>query len=123
MVAVFVHGVPETRRVWDGLRQHLSRLPPAIAGVSLPRLAAATAGFTGADLKRLIEDGKNLLAYDKARGLPLSTPTEYFLMAADTVRSNKERYAAAEARARRQRAADLPEPNGYGDVDAEDDLP
>jgi hypothetical protein len=74
-------------------------------------------------LKRLIEDGKNLLAYDRARGVPPNAPTEYFLAAVETVRSNKERYAAAEARARRQRAADLPEPNGYGDMDAEDDLP
>jgi hypothetical protein len=61
-----------------------------------------TEGFTGADLKRLVEDGKNLLAYDKVRGLPLQPVTEYFLRAVATVRENKARYAEAEARARRQ---------------------
>jgi len=101
----------------------IEALPPAMGDVDLSRLVAATEGFTGADLKRLIDDGKNLLAYDKARGLSLHAPTEYFLAAVETVRSNKERYAAAEAHARHQRAADLPKPNGFGDMDAVDDLP
>ena len=37
----------------DILRQHLSRLPSAIAAVEVAPLVAATEGFTGADLKRL----------------------------------------------------------------------
>jgi ATP-dependent 26S proteasome regulatory subunit len=107
----------------DILRQHLSRLPPAIGEVSLPAMVAATVGFTGADLKRLVDDGKNLLAYDKAQGRPLRDPTDYFLAAVETVRTNKERYAAAEARARGQRAGQVPAPGGFSDVDGEDDLP
>jgi ATP-dependent 26S proteasome regulatory subunit len=63
----------------DILRQHLSRRPPAIAEVDLPTMVAATEGFTGADLKRLADDGKNLLADDKAPGCPLRDPTDYFL--------------------------------------------
>ncbi len=107
----------------DILRQHLSRLPPAIGEVNLAALVAATEGFTGADLKRLVEDGKNLLAYDKSQGRPLRDPTDYFLAAVETVRANKERYAAAEAQARGQQAAQVSATDGYGDVDSDDDLP
>ncbi len=39
MVAVFVHGVPETPRVWDGLRQHLNRTDTL--AVSLPGFGTA----------------------------------------------------------------------------------
>jgi transitional endoplasmic reticulum ATPase len=115
--------LPDEEARGDILRQHLSRLPPAIAAVEWAPLVAATEGFTGADLKRLVEDGKNLLAYDKARGRPLQPPTDYFLAAVETVRANKERYAAAEARARGQRAAPAPEPDGYSDVESDEDLP
>jgi len=64
------------------------------------RIAAASEGMTGADLKRLIEDGKVLFAFDKARGKPLRTTTEYVLAAIGPVLANRERYAAAEARMR-----------------------
>src|SRR5207249_2520295 len=65
-------GLPDETARAEILRPLLSRLPPAIAEVDPKRLVAATETFTGADLKRLIEDGKNLLAYDKVRGLPRS---------------------------------------------------
>jgi predicted AAA+ superfamily ATPase len=85
----------------DILRQHLGALP-ALAGLDLEAVVHASDGFTGADLKRLIEDGKLLLAYDRARGRELRPVTEYFLDAIETLSSNKDRYAEAEARARRQ---------------------
>jgi ATP-dependent 26S proteasome regulatory subunit len=85
------------------LRRQFAALPEAMAGPDVAGLVAATDGFTGADLKRLVEDGKNLLAYDRARGLPLRAATDYFLRAVDAVRANKERYAEAEQRARKQR--------------------
>jgi transitional endoplasmic reticulum ATPase len=85
------------------LSMHLSQLPAPLAQVDSPQLVSATEGFTGADLKRLVEDGKTLYAYDRANGRPLRLPTEYFLAAVETVRANKERYAVAEAQARRQR--------------------
>ena len=74
-----------------------------MAEIDLAVLAKATDGLTGADLKRLIEDGKILYVYDRARNLPTRAPGEYFLSAIETVRANKERYAVAEAHARRQR--------------------
>ncbi len=80
------------------LNQHLASLPASLTGVDVAKLAAATDQFSGADLKRLAEDGKALFAYDKARGEPPKPATEYFLAAIDIVRANKKRYAEAEAR-------------------------
>src|SRR5207248_3180944 len=85
------------------LEAHLGSLPASVGRLDFARLAGATSGFTGADLKRLAEDGKLLLAQDKAKGRPLRSLTDYFLDAAETVFKNKRRYAEAEARARRQR--------------------
>jgi pimeloyl-ACP methyl ester carboxylesterase len=48
MVAVFVHGVPETRRVWDGLRQHLSRTDTV--AVSLPGFGTSVPSGFGATM-------------------------------------------------------------------------
>jgi transitional endoplasmic reticulum ATPase len=72
--------------------------------VDTQRLVEATTGFTGADLKRLVEDGKNLLAYDRVKKEPLRPVTEYFVRAVEMVRDNKARYAEADSRARQRRA-------------------
>jgi ATP-dependent 26S proteasome regulatory subunit len=82
------------------LRRQLAGLPPALSGVDVVRLATATDTFSGADLKRLVEDGKALFVYDKAQGHPVKPATDYFLAAVETVRANKHRYAQAEARGR-----------------------
>src|SRR5438046_13420 len=82
------------------LRRHLAGLPQTIGAVDEALLARETDSFTGADLKRLVEDGKALLAYDRARGLPLRPATEYFAEAVRGVLANKRSYAEAEARAR-----------------------
>ena len=82
------------------LRRHLAGLPRSLGAVDEERLARETEGFTGADLKRLVEDGKALLAYDKVHGEPLRPTTEYFVEAVQTVRANKQCYAAAESRSR-----------------------
>jgi SpoVK/Ycf46/Vps4 family AAA+-type ATPase len=84
------------------LRRHIGE-SSALAGLDVTALVRATEGFTGADLKRLVEDGKNLLAYDRARQRPTREVLTYFLEAIDAVRANKERYAQAEAQARQQR--------------------
>ena len=94
--------LPDEAARGDILRDLAAALPPILGTMDTRALAAATDGLTGADLKRLIEDGKILFAYDKAKGRPLHTATEYFLAAVETVRANKERYARAEATARRQ---------------------
>ena len=91
----------------EAAREHIFRhhigQSPLLAGMDVSALVAASEGFTGADLKRLVEDGKNLLAYDRARQRPTREASAYFLDAIETVRTNKERYAQAEAQAREQR--------------------
>ena len=61
-----------------------------------PRLAGATDGFTGADLKHVVEDGKTFYAGANARRQELQPPLHYFLEAVASVRKNKQFYAEAE---------------------------
>jgi SpoVK/Ycf46/Vps4 family AAA+-type ATPase len=81
------------------LTQRVAELPEELRQVDLAALRSATEGFTGADLKRLVEDGKAIYAYDKAKRLDLKAPTDYFLKAVEGVRENKQRFAEAEAQA------------------------
>lgn len=82
------------------LRDRCADLPKAIGGVDIAALAAASDGLTGADLKRVVDDAKLLFAYDRERKQQTKPSTDYFLIAIETVRRNKEQYAEAEARAR-----------------------
>jgi transitional endoplasmic reticulum ATPase len=82
------------------LTDRCSRLPASIGRVDVAQLAAASDGLSGADLKRVIDDGKLLFAYERQRGTTPLPATDYFIRAIETVRRNKEQYAAAEARAR-----------------------
>jgi transitional endoplasmic reticulum ATPase len=82
------------------LRDRLVDLPKAIGSVDIAALTAASDGLSGADLKRVVEDGKLLFAFDRERKKHTKPSTEYFLTAIETVRRNKEQYAEAEARAR-----------------------
>ena len=91
----------ETAR--EGIFRHHIGHSSALADLDLSALVRASEGFTGADLKRLVEDGKNLLAYDQARQRPQRKALAYFLEAIETVRANKERYAQAEMHAPQQR--------------------
>jgi transitional endoplasmic reticulum ATPase len=70
-----------------------------LAEVVLPELVDLTDGFTGADLKRLVEDAKALVAYDRVAGQPGQSANAYFRAAVETVNTNKRRYAEAEAQA------------------------
>jgi len=89
--------IPQART--EILSALVRNLPAELQDLDVPRLVAATEGFTGADLKTLIEDGKAIYAYDQANGLEPQPLTEYFLRAITTVKENKEHYAAAEAQA------------------------
>lgn len=86
------------------LSENLRLLPQIFSTTEVATLVDATEGFTGADLKRLVEDGKTLYAYDKVQNVPQRSTTEYFLAAIETVQANKQKYAEADARARQQRA-------------------
>jgi ATP-dependent 26S proteasome regulatory subunit len=82
------------------LADHCATMPEAIGRVDVASLADASEGLSGADLKRVVDDGKLLFAYARSRGTPLQPATTYFMSAIETVRKNREQYAAAEARAR-----------------------
>ena len=82
------------------LRDLCDRLPASVGKLDVARLATATDQLSGADLKRLIDDGKLLFAFDRARNEEAREPIEYFLEALETVKANKVRYAQAEAAAR-----------------------
>ena len=79
--------------------EHLEKLPAEIRNVDVPQLIASTDGFTGADIKRTVEDAKAIYAYDKSRRAELRPVTDYFLSAVEAVRENKAHYAAAQAHA------------------------
>jgi ATP-dependent 26S proteasome regulatory subunit len=91
--------LPDAQARADILSSHLANLPEEIRQVDLPELIAATEGFTGADLKRMVEDGKAIYAYDRARAVePVPTP-QYFMRAIEAVKENKRHYATAQAHA------------------------
>ena len=81
------------------LSDHLRNLPEEPRDVDVPSLISATEGFTGADLKRLVEDAKALFAYDRSRNADPQRTTDYFMRAVEAVKENKQHYAAAEAQA------------------------
>src|SRR5687768_10811445 len=85
------------------LAQHLRAAPKPLDQANVPQIVNATAEFTGADLKRTVEDGKSLCAFDLVSGAPLKPVSEYFVDAALAVRTSKEKYAEAEARANANR--------------------
>lgn len=98
-------------------------LPPELASVNADRVIEATEEFTGADMKRLVEDAKGLYAFDRAGGVAIPEPEIYFVEAADAVRDNKQRFQQAEsaARARPRRAPGLPLPHFAPPGDGDDD--
>ena len=81
------------------LAPQLPALPEELRLVELAPLLAATEGFTGADLKRTVEDAKAICAYDNAQKVALQPPIQYFLRAVEAVKENKARYTEAEAQA------------------------
>jgi transitional endoplasmic reticulum ATPase len=106
------------------VEDHASSLAKGIGAVDVAALADATEGLTGADLKALMEDGKMLFAFDRAKERAPKPATEYFLAAIQTIRANKQRYADAEARIQAQRRfADATPPwmRVTPDLDGEED--
>ncbi len=91
---------PDEAARFEILQDHSHRLPMELRKFDAAQIAADTEGLTGADLKRLVEDTKILLAYDKSKKMDVQVPSIYFDRAIATIRSNKEKYEEAEARAR-----------------------
>jgi transitional endoplasmic reticulum ATPase len=75
----------------------ISKYPKPMRGVAIESIVDATDGFTGADLRRLTEDAKNLRGYDVTRKRPIRDTADYLLEAVEVVRKNIERMKAAQA--------------------------
>lgn len=84
------------------LENHLTAVPAELSNLDLGRVISSTEGFTGADIKRLIEDAKGLYAFARASGGEMRNATDYFLEATNGVRENKQRYAQAELAAQKR---------------------
>jgi ATP-dependent 26S proteasome regulatory subunit len=78
------------------LERHARKLPAELEGFDREQIVEITQGFTGADIKRLVEDAKGLYAYSRIRNNGIQPATEFFLEAAAGVRDNKQRYQEAE---------------------------
>jgi transitional endoplasmic reticulum ATPase len=61
------------------LSQHLANLPASLTGVDVAKLATAMDGFSGADLKRLAEEGNNLFRLRQGEGAAADWPGGIFL--------------------------------------------
>lgn len=106
-------GVLRARR--EILERRLTSVAGPLGQPDIDLLVEATEGFSGADVKRLVEDGKNLYAYDRALEEPLQESTDYYLRAVETVIENRVQYEAAEARSRSRQDAERPgPPSGFG---------
>lgn len=81
------------------LQQHLSTLPQDLRNVNESEVLAATDGFTGADMKRLVEDAKGLYAFDRTNKQTPREFTAYLLDAVNGIRENRARFLQAEAAA------------------------
>ena len=102
------------------LENHLYGITAELSNCDLARVISATEGFTGADIKRLVEDAKGLFAFGRASGAEVRNATEYFLEAANGVRENKQRYAQAELAAQNHRRPSR-RPYFYGMPQLDDD--
>ena len=100
--------LPDSEARADILKQRLSGLPAEFDSVDIPRLSVATDGLTGADLKRLVEDGKLLYAADVVKNAVLKPIDDYFLASLETLVSNKQRYAQADHAAREKQPSARP---------------
>lgn len=97
--------LPDSNARADILNSHVDSLPASLKNIDVEELAEISDGLTGADLRRLIEDGKLLYAYARSKNEQLQEPTHYFERAIEIIRDNKEKYAAAEqSRVERGRA-------------------
>lgn len=64
-----------------------------------PVIDVATEGFSGADLKRLVQDAKLQMAVDITRGRPVLAFEQYLQQASTTIRNSRAAYAQASQRA------------------------
>ncbi len=93
-VELWLETKPPTETVRQSILERWTKdAHEAFADIDLAALAAATEGFTPADLRRLVNDGKALFAADMVRDKPLRPVTEYFRDAVAEIISVRNRMA------------------------------
>ena len=80
-------------------------LPKPLDQLDVGKLCSATEGFSGADMKRVMEDAKALFAYAKVTESKLAEPDFYLSEAVNKINEAKQQYAQAEREANAQREA------------------
>lgn len=88
--------LPDEEARFEILDSRLGTLPSLLAGADLRQVARASRGFTGADLKALVEDAKLLFAHDLSRRKSCAAE-EYFLRAIAGIRSHQKSYRSKRA--------------------------
>jgi transitional endoplasmic reticulum ATPase len=87
--------LPESEARAQMLADFLAAAPAPLKNVELDALVRATGGFSGADLRRVVEDAKLLYAYARANKAAEKPARHYFDEAIELVASNKAKYSQA----------------------------
>ncbi|MFO0941793.1 MAG: ATP-binding protein [Pirellulales bacterium] len=90
---------PDLKARTNILRRHASKLPSPLCDIEIDRIAEASEGQSGADLRRIVDEGKSLYAFDLIKLGSAEDPTTYFLKAIENVNTSRQKYAQAEQRA------------------------
>jgi transitional endoplasmic reticulum ATPase len=85
------------------LSGQIKQLPAPLNEIDIEKIGAESQGFSGADMKRIVEDGKTLYAYHKISDGRPREATGFMLDAIEAVRASKEKYAEAESKANAKR--------------------
>ncbi len=75
------------------LRERLAGLPAPIGQPNVGRIASASHGLSGADLKNVVDDAKLQFAHDRSTGNTGLPAEDYFLRAVESVRANRRKYS------------------------------
>ena len=92
------------------LKHWIGKLPGPLNDVDVNPMARQTEGFSGADLRRIVEDVQNLYAYDMIHQNPMLAAREYFSIAIKTIHEylSKKEKAEANLKSEHARMAQMP---------------
>lgn len=83
--------LPNAEQRWEIIQVYAKGLETALEGADRGLVAAATEGFTPADLRGLVGDARGHMAYDRHKGRVGQTLEHYLLIAAADIQSRKRR--------------------------------
>ena len=92
--------LPDEQARADILRDFCARLPASLADVDVDAIAAASEGLAGADLKRVVDDGKLLFAFEREKKGQTQPRHDVLSDGGGDGTAKQAAYAEAEARAR-----------------------